>query len=231
MRSDLCSPIGLQNRSIIDVNDESKFLTIYVVPLRIDCSPSPRARCFAPGQDERLVFQEVRDEDARGVRSERWGDELRGSMRQQVHGGAGKGTFLPSCLGGRPTATSSPGCGSLRSAHRWMPPPKTKSMSHTQQQRFWHTTQQRCAPTRLSSAMADKLIAIKSSSPHTNPLCWLLLRTPAPVFCHRHRSGWSSSGQRRTWRRSRGRRVGRRGGYLGYQGGRPPISAAFGRDV
>lgn len=43
------------------------------------------------------MFQEMRHEDARGVRSERRGDELRGSMRQQVHGGAGKGTNSPAC--------------------------------------------------------------------------------------------------------------------------------------
>lgn len=189
MRSDLCSPIGLQNRSIIDVNDESKFLTIYVVPLRIDCSPSPRARCFAPGQDERLVFQEVRDEDARGVRSERWGDELRGSMRQQVHGGAGKGTFLPSCLGGRPTATSSPGCGSLRSAHRWMPPPKTKSMSHS------HTAAALLAhdsgvhlldspPPWLTSSLPSNRRPL-TPTPFAGCCCAPL----PPYFFHRHRSG------------------------------------------
>lgn len=37
---------------------------------KICCSRAlVRARCLPPEQDERLVFQEVRDEDARGIRS------------------------------------------------------------------------------------------------------------------------------------------------------------------
>lgn len=40
------------------------------------------------------MFQEMRSEDAWGVRPERGGDELRGSMRQQVHGSAGKGAIF-----------------------------------------------------------------------------------------------------------------------------------------
>ena len=45
-------------------------------------------------QDGRRVLQEVRGQDVRGVGPKRGGDELRRSMRQQVHGGAGEGAPL-----------------------------------------------------------------------------------------------------------------------------------------